>query len=205
VRVGDTNLRETIEVWKAIAKTNEVKFRWVKAHSTCEGNNTADKLAKEGATLPQPTSYLLKPVKAASKEIKESTKRHWARDWKSKPDYCRQPKQWMGIHDEKKVTQLLKLKKPVLSRAIQLMTGFNNMNNHTARKFFVKDLELAKCRLCKTGVEDAWHLATQCTAIRSKVEDIFDPRESWTVDQLVAFLEIPEVAHLMAVRHADTD
>ena len=53
------------------------------------------------------------------------------------------------------------------------MTGFNNGN--TARK--AGNVEAAACRLWGTVVEDAWHLATVCPAIRAKVQAIFDPTQ----------------------------
>ena len=138
-------------------------------------------------------------MKKVNMIIRDYTTKKWIREWLSNPKYCRQTKQWMRVPDAEKISQLLKLSKRQLSLVIQLLTGFNNMNNHTARISQSATTD-ASCRLCGHGVEDAWHLATECTKIKSKVENIFDPTVSWTVAQLMEFIELEEVTYLLENR-----
>ena len=189
-----------IEVWTRLAEKNQVKMRWVKAHSGHQGNELADTLAKEAVeTLPEPETPTAIQMKKVNMIIRDYTTKKWIREWLSNPKYCRQTKQWMRVPDAEKISQLLKLTKRQLSLVIQLLTGFNNMNNHTARISQSATTD-ASCRLCGHGVEDAWHLATECTKIKSKVEKIFDPTVSWTVAQLMEFIELEEVTYLLENR-----
>ncbi len=200
VRISNKPQRECIEIWKELQESNTIKFRWTKSHSGMEGNELADTLAKEGAHSTELGMPGRSTVKMVAREAKLQAKIEWIEEWQKDPTYCRQTKLWLTVLDAIKIAQLLKLDKQTLSRLIQLITGFNHMNNHTARKAVDADLGADKCRLCKAGVEDAWHLATQCVVIRAKVLDIFDPREGWTVPQLVEFSKIKEVALLLSER-----
>jgi ribonuclease HI len=45
------NLDLFTEIWKLLDERSNVTFTWVKGHSTDVGNQAADKLAKQGASL----------------------------------------------------------------------------------------------------------------------------------------------------------
>jgi hypothetical protein len=193
--------RKSITNWTEIAKHNTVKLRWVKGHFQSAGNMIADQLAKEGATNPAiPIVHTLNTLDNLKLSLDKETDNKWNREWVRDPTYCRQPKLWLPKTDRAKSRGLLQMSRTQLSKAVQLITGFNNMKYHMARqkKPYIK--KNAKCRLCNTGLEEGWHLATACAAIASAVEAIFNPTEGWDVGMLKLFLDLDEVDRLLEER-----
>ena len=93
---------------------------------------------------------------------------------------------------------LLKFNKKSLSKAIQLITNFNNGNYHTQNKKLDNgDFTKMVCRVCKRGRETGWHLLTDCHSIRDKVERIFTTDGDWTVKELREFLSLEEVCSML--------
>jgi hypothetical protein len=58
-----------------------IKFKWVKAHAEIEGNETADRLAKE-ATQNHYVTYSMIPKSTILKETREESIRKWQNQWK---------------------------------------------------------------------------------------------------------------------------
>ena len=72
---SDNSSRHLQETLHALSQHNNVTLQWIPAHVGVLGNETADRLAKEGSRLPQPqplTTY---------KEAKTLLKRNFAEDW----------------------------------------------------------------------------------------------------------------------------
>ena len=72
---------------------------------------------------------------------------------------------------------MLKWNKRDLSKAVQLITGFNNMRNHTGRK----TNSPTDCRLCGQGKEDGVHLSRECAKITEKPPQEWEPEDLRTL------------------------
>ena len=166
-----------------------VTLRWVKAHADCEGNNTADRIAKIGACpdtaamegfpvtdiddVPVPYSQLKILVDQAIIRL-------WTDKWKGecwgdgRPKY-RQTRHWLSVPNKIKSYELIKLDRDKLGKCMQFITGHAHMNRHQNLVDSVAGLDDREvtpptCRLCGQGEETPLHLATDCDEI------IFDAR-----------------------------
>ena len=198
-KITDRETREALEIWKRIATKNKTKLRWVKAHSKCLGNERADSLAKE-ATRIQSMGFLTDPpLRSIYRKIRINMRHKWESEWAQnrneikpskswlpkKPDKknndIKQTKQWLPRIDQKKSNALLKLSRFTISRAVQAISGFNNLQLHTARKNKFLNLN-KKCRLCHKDEETGWHLAKKCTS--KKVKEAQIPGDDWTAKDI---------------------
>ena len=113
--------------------SNKVTFRWIKAH---QGNRLLDKadiLAKEGASSKHLHPHIPKTNKdEITATIRESTNLMWRADWtrEDKAHQYKQCKLWFPDIEPDKTEELLKEDKATLSKMIQFLSGFNNMNHH---------------------------------------------------------------------------
>ena len=81
---------------------------------------------------------------------------------------------------------------------MQAISGFNNLQLHTARKNKLQDLN-KNCRLCNKDEETGWHLAKECTSEKVKEAQILD--SEWTVKDIIRFIHHPVVDKLMSERY----
>ena len=187
------------KTWETLQAINIIHFRWLKSHDGNDLHDIADLLAKEGAqsnhTHPTDFSQTKEEIK---KIITTEGDKLWNEKWTNPiySDYCRQTKAFFPEIDWIKIQQLLRLSKYLLSKVIQLVTGFNNMNHHTSRK--TNPDVTNTCTLCHKGDETGIHLATECSGVDPKYQ--FKLGHNWTIQQLVALATSPAVARLLEVR-----
>ena len=98
-------------------------------------------------------------------------------------------RKWLPNPNKTTTDELLKWKKPALSKAVQFITGFNNMKNCTGHR--VKGD--TKCRLCQEGDETGVHLAWECK------ETTHIPEE-WTTNDLKLLIEEEKIKYLTEKR-----
>jgi len=59
-----------------------IQFSWIKAHAGTSGNELADKLAKETSGKTEiPVSYNRIPKSAIKRDLEESSRKNWQREW----------------------------------------------------------------------------------------------------------------------------
>jgi hypothetical protein len=103
-----------------------IHFRWVKAHIGIEGNETADKLAKEAAqdNETQNTVFHRIPITSVASEINRKGLGQWQRQWSNmeKGAVCRSffPR----------LEQRLKMKMPITPEFTALVTGHGKTKSY---------------------------------------------------------------------------
>ena len=99
--------------------------------------------------------------------IKKHRREIWQKRWNLNPDHAAHTKLWIPQLDKKKSDKMMRMPKKTLSKAIQLITNFNNGNYHTQNKKLNNgEITRMACRLCKRGRETGWHLLTDCEHLR---------------------------------------
>ena len=93
--------------------------------------------------------------------------------------------------DQAKTDEMLRWDKQTLSRAVQFITGFNNMRNCTGRKTGMT----RTCRLCGQSDEKGSHLAWEC----QETKGIHIGKE-WDPQSLRDFLTNDRIKYLMDKR-----
>ena len=78
---GDKGLSKLTMKFDQLMSKHEtqIALQWIPGHAGIGGNEKADKLAKKGASLPQPENPV--PYETAVKIIKSNFKEQWLQDW----------------------------------------------------------------------------------------------------------------------------
>ena len=127
---------------------------WPSGHAGIRGNEKADKLAKKGASLPQPENPV--PYETAVKIIKSNFKEQWLQDWTRN-------KSGRALYEHMSAPKpndpVNKLKRGEQSTIFRLRTGHIGLNNHLSR---IKKNFPSQCPLCKHPNETVDHHLLQC-------------------------------------------
>jgi ribonuclease HI len=156
-------VHETKDKLNALGAQNNLSLSWVPAHCGIEGNEVADKLAKEGANRDfiGPEPY----VGVSRSEIKTKMKRRlittWNQFW-SRIEGLRHSKNFIRGLDSNRSHKILNYPK----KHIRLIVGF--LTGHYPLKARLKLMHLAtddECRWCLEERETAEHLLRECEAL----------------------------------------
>jgi len=135
----------------------QITLQWIPGHAGIGGNEKADKLAKKGASLPQPENPV--PYETATKIIKSNFKEEWLQDW-SRNKTGRALYEHMSA--PKPNDPVNKLKRGEQSTIFRLRTGHIGLNNHLSR--IKKDFP-SQCPLCRHPNETVEHHLLQCAKL----------------------------------------
>jgi ribonuclease HI len=193
-------VQDTIFKLNSLSRSNKIHLQWTKAHVGTQGNEMADRLAKEGALTIGPTKYFQKLSNNQSKAmVHQFFVFLWHRRWCADPAY-RQSRFWYPIPNAKKSAIILSLSRTEAAILIQFITGFNNLNHHSYNK---SEIDIEICRLCLEETEDCTHLSTSCPAINElRIECFgpFGPKHHWTVPDLLKFIHHDTISTLLQTR-----
>ena len=137
-----------------------IHFKWVKAHIGIEGNETADKLAKEAAKEDENLHaiYSRIPITAAARDITKKGLEQWQKQWDTteKGAECRSffPK----------VEQRLKQKIPLTPEFTALVTGHGKTKSYLHRFKLTDD---PKCP-CNEGQQTPDHIIYDCSIVAAQ-------------------------------------
>lgn len=146
---------------KILAKRNKVTLMWVPGHIGVEGNEEADRLAKEGATTKfiGPEPFCGKPRGHSKLIIHRWVEQEHRLYWNRLPGLKVSKK---FIQPQKlKVDKLLNLSKKDIRTLTGLITGHHPVNYHLKKMGLAED---DKCRLCLLDKETTEHLLCTCEA-----------------------------------------
>ena len=186
----------------AAVLTKNVSLVWIRAHTGRAGNEAADQAAKEAANSgpnspecsPQklPMSYYKNLIYNTSLPIRLA---NWRASKKGAATLA-----FASNFNPKRTKELLQLDRSGLAVLLSLLTG------HDELRYFVskKDPHIPPtCRFCKNADETFLHLLTSCKPLSAQRLEVFgksalpiDVTQIWTVDKLMEFISITQVAKL---------
>jgi ribonuclease HI len=200
-KIHSKAVKESIIALNKLGKITRVEIHWIAAHVNHEGNEDADKLAKEGANLPRVGIPV--PLAACSQKLKIRDHIHakWKEEW-SKLKSCRQTKIWFPEPNLRKSKELMKQNRVKLSVLVRMLSGHNHLRKHNYLTTGPDDTAGKACRFCKLEDETSSHLITDCDVLWPERADAFKAfflntsQPKWEVKELIHFLAAPRVASL---------
>lgn len=174
--IGSNNSRSKLVIacrtqLEELSSVNAVHLLWVPGHSNIAGNEWADELARNGASIdfvgPEPAvpiSVCWIKQKICSWALSEHN-RLWA-----DLDTCRQTKLFLSGLSPKVSNYLLNLSKNNCSTLVRTITGHCNLNYHLAN---IQRAESFACDLCEADYGTPFHLICSCPAIAQLRYKIF--------------------------------
>ena len=142
------------KVWHLTMQNWSIHFGWVKAHTGIEGNDVADKLAKEAAqdSDERNTVYDRIPTTTFATELKMEGLIKWQRQWESTE------KEALYRSFFPMVQQRLKMKIPITPEFTAIVTG------HGKKKSYLHRFKLTDNPMCPSneGEQSSEHLIYEC-------------------------------------------
>ncbi|KAL5255393.1 hypothetical protein ACHWQZ_G010825 [Mnemiopsis leidyi] len=171
-------------------QANNVLLRWIPAHKGHEGNETADRLAKNGANNCDEPELVKLPIPCGVcyAALRRKTLSDWCRTFAVCP-----PKVFYTMWRDRFSRGLLKMGKRDLRVATQILTGYTELNYHLRK--LNRDIA-PTCSLCQEENETVEHVLTRCPLLWELRVELFDSHvttisailERFDITQLVKFM-----------------
>ncbi len=141
---------------------HNVIIKWVKGHAGIAGNETADFLAKVGATSqptgPEHVPHI--PTSSCKLEIKKWVAKQHRNRWRKLPT-CRMTREAVETPEQQRRAFMLSLSKVCARSLIQVLTGHGALAYHAN---LAKKVDSPVCTYCQIGVETPRHYMEECPA-----------------------------------------
>jgi ribonuclease HI len=151
---------------RRLCRIKNVHLMWIKGHNDSTGNELADMLAKLG-TKPVPGVFPMIPIPMGSikNEIKTYIIEKWQNSWENVTEnHTRNFIPQLRV-DKAYRKKIMKLSRPQLKRCVEWLSGHAPLRKHLND---IQAHDLYICRLCETGPETPFHIATECGYFEEK-------------------------------------
>lgn len=173
---------ECHNIMTEIAQRRDITLQWIPAHTSIEGNDRADQLAKKGASSPAqgPEPFIPLSEKRCrlicNKWLQKCCKERW-----QSTNTCSQTRSFILEPSSKLTTQLLDLDKRKLSLTVSMLTGHVRLNAYLKRIGIRDDPD---CDYCGRNEETALHFLCNCPTLSIKRKESFG-KEILTPTQVI--------------------
>jgi hypothetical protein len=188
-QTGHKSVNEAVKTLNRVReKCRYLTIVWTKAHIVTEGNERADKLAKEEAESGTQIEVGL-PMYEKKKEVDEYVVKQWNKEWEEYTE-GRQSKLFIQEYNPARSKEVMRMGRYNIGRVIIMVTGHNALGYH---QHIIDRRINPLCRFCKEENETFWHFSTECPVFREARNDCFldkDPTTGkWVPSELIEFGE----------------
>ena len=167
---------------------------WIKAHIGLDGNELADRYAKQGAANTDIQIHSLVTRNEIKNKIEDACNNHWGAKW-NLYKHCRQTKNFYPIPSPQLYRKTAQLSRSSLSTLIKIVTGQNNLN-YLTNKIFPELTD--QCRFCEEEEETFIHLLNECPVFNTFRNDLLKGSlvvgtVDWDPRVLVRFAQHPDI------------
>jgi ribonuclease HI len=162
-KISSKLVRDCVIALEEVGASNKLTIAWVPGHEGHEGNEEADKLAKEGAgrTMVGPEPYCGIPSCQVRSSIRSWIVRE-SQDWWMRTPGQRQAKVFIKAYSPEFTKDLLNYNRKAVRIIVGQLTGHCRLNKH------LETMGLAEenlCRFCQEEEETAEHVWCYCEAL----------------------------------------
>ena len=163
IEVNSKLVWDCVSALNKLGERSKVTLAWVPGHEGHKGNEKADAMAKQGASMsfvgPEPFCGVAKAItKAVTKKWLTNKSLEW---WKNSPGQ-RQAKKFITEHSPKFTADLISKDRKSVKAVVGLLTGHCKLNRHLKLMGLAEE---AMCRFCKSQEETAEHILCQCDSL----------------------------------------
>lgn len=156
-------VQECRENLNLLANRNVLKILWSPGHCMIVGNETADEMARHGATNDSLEVYQIGHPATFSKMLLENWAKHSNTLRWTDLNGCVNTKLFWGCPDIKKTRSILSMNKATARLYTGIVTGHIILRKHAARLGLTSN---SQCRGCEEEEESLEHLLCHCPSVR---------------------------------------